>query len=406
MKRLGYTIALLLSASTVSAQTLNPHAREPIGTIQQVYDGTLFPGVQVNTFRNIERLFATRTVKRGDQVYPLPAGEPLANFRFISGGKDYDLYDYVSLNRVSGLLLIKDGRIAHEQYELGNTEKTRWMSMSIIKSFTGSLVGAAIKDGYIKSLDEQLTTFLPQFVGTAYEGVTVRNLVQMASGVRWNETYTDPSSDRRQLLEVQNSQKPGAVLELMAKLPRAAAPGTRWNYSTGETQVVAALVQAAVKKPVAQYLSERIWAKFGMESDATWWLESPDGLEVGGSGLSSTLRDYGRLGLFLLGGGKAGGEQVLPENWVREASSPKMVGGQSVDYGYMLSPIPNSAGTINDGAFEARGIFGQHVYVNPRENVVIAVWSALPKPTGKATIVDADFFAAASQALRVQASGR
>src|SRR5262249_42059923 len=155
----------------------------------------------------------------------------------------------------------KDGRIAHEQYELGNTEKTRWMSMSIIKSFTGSLVGAAIKDGYIKSLDEQLTTFLPQFVGTAYEGVTVRNLVQMASGVRWNETYTDPSSDRRQLLDVQNSQKPGAVLELMAKLPRAAAPGTRWNYSTGETQVVAALVRAAVKKPLAQYLSERIWAK-------------------------------------------------------------------------------------------------------------------------------------------------
>ena len=406
MKRLGFTIALLLSASTVSAQTLNPHAGEPIGTVQQVYDGALYPGVQVNTFRNIDRLFATRTVKRGGQVFPLPTGKPLANFKFISGGKDYDLYDYVSLNRVSGLLLIKDGQIAHEQYELGNTEKTRWMSMSIIKSFTASLVGAAIKDGSIRSLDEQLTTYLPQFVGTAYEGVTVRNLVQMASGVRWNETYTDPSSDRRRMLEVQNSQKPGAVLELMAKLPRAAAPGTRWNYSTGETHVVGALVQAAVKKPVAQYLSERIWAKFGMESDATWWLEFPDGLEVGGSGLSATLRDYGRLGLFLLGGGKAGGEQVLPESWVQEAGTPKMVGDQSVDYGYMLWPIPNSAGTINEGAFEARGIFGQHLYVNPRESVVIAVWSALPKPTGKATIVDADFFAAASQALRVQASER
>ena len=279
MKRLGFTIALLLSASTVSAQTLNPHAGEPIGTVQQVYDGALYPGVQVNTFRNIDRLFATRTVKRGGQVFPLPTGKPLANFKFISGGKDYDLYDYVSLNRVSGLLLIKDGQIAHEQYELGNTEKTRWMSMSIIKSFTASLVGAAIQDGSIGSLDEQLTTYLPQFVGTAYEGVTVRNLVQMASGVRWNETYTDPSSDRRRMLEVQNSQKPGAVLELMAKLPRAAAPGTRWNYSTGETHVVGALVQAAVKKPVAQYLSERIWAKFGMKSDATWWLESPAALK-------------------------------------------------------------------------------------------------------------------------------
>ncbi len=300
LKRLGCAIALLLSVSIVSAQPSNPHAGEPIGTVQQIYDGLLFPGVQVNTFRNIDRLFATRTVKRGDRVYPLPVGKPLANFKFVSGGKDYDLYDYVSLNRVSGLLVIKDGRIAHEQYELGNTENTRWMSMSIIKSFTASLVGAAIKDGYIKSLDERVTTFLPQFVGTAYEGVTVRNLVQMASGVRWNETYTDLSSDRRQMLEVQNRQKPGGVLELMARLPRAAEPGTRWNYSTGETHVVGALVRAAVKKPVAQYLSERIWAKFGMESDATWWLESPDGLEVGGSGLSATLRDYGRLGLFLL----------------------------------------------------------------------------------------------------------
>ena len=143
-----------------------------------------------------------------------------------------------------------------------------------------------------------------------------------------------------------------------------------------------------------------------MESDATWWLESPNGLEVGGSGLSATLRDYGRLGLFLLGGGKAGGEQILPANWVKEAGSPKLVGGKMVDYGFMLWPIPNAAGTINEGAFEARGIFGQHIFINPRENVVIAVWSALPKPTGKATIIDNDFFAATSQALRGQEPSR
>jgi CubicO group peptidase (beta-lactamase class C family) len=208
------------------------------------------------------------------------------------------------------------------------------------------------------------------------------------------------------MLEVQNGQRPGAVLELMAKLPRAAEPGTRWNYSTGETHIVGTLVRAAVKKPLAQYLSERIWAKFGMESEATWWLESPDGLEVGGSGLSATLRDFGRLGLFLLGGGKAGGEQILPEGWIKEATSPKIVGGKLVDYGYMVWPVPNASGTINEGAFEARGIFGQHVYVNPRENVVIAVWEALPKPTGIATIIDNNFFAAASQALRVQSSTR
>jgi CubicO group peptidase (beta-lactamase class C family) len=399
---LGCLLAFVAFASTAAAQPVNPHASEPIGTVQQVYDGTLSPAIAVNTFRNIDRLFPSRTVKRGTRVYALPAGKPLHDFRFVSGGKDYDIDDYVSLNRVSGLLVIKDGGIALERYELGNTEKTRWMSMSVIKSFTASLVGAAIKGGHIRSLDDQVTTHLPRLNGSAYEGVTVRNLLQMASGVKWDETYTDPASDRRRMLDVQIGQKPGGVLELMAKLPRAAAPGSRWNYSTGETHVAGALVRAAVGKAVAQYLSERIWAKFGMESDATWWLESPNGLEVGGSGLSATLRDYGRLGLFLLGGGKAGGEQVLPEDWVRDAGSPKPIGGRMVDYGYMLWPIPYSAGTINEGAFEARGIFGQHIYVNPRENVVIVVWGALPKPTGSAVINDSDFFAAASFALGAQ----
>jgi len=379
----------------------NPHSGERIGTVRQVYDGALMPDIQVNTFRNIERLFPTRAVKRGKRVYPLPVSNtPLQNVHFQSGGKSYDLYDYVSLNRVSGLLVIKGGQIAYETYQLGNTEHTRWMSMSIVKSVTASLIGAAIKDGLIQGLDDPITKYLPELLQTAYDGVTVRHLLQMTSGVRWNETYTDPASDRRRMLEVQEAQVPGGVLALMAQLPRAESPGTHWNYSTGETHIAGALLRAAVHKPLAEYLSEKIWAKFGMESDATWWLESPGGLEVGGSGLSATLRDYGRFGLFLLQGGKAGGEQVLPEDWVKEASSPKIVNGELVQYGYMLWPIPSDGGSINEGAFEARGIFGQHVYVNPRERVIVVVWSALPKPLAKPTVSNIDFFAAVSEALR------
>ena len=306
----------------------------------------------------------------------------------------------MSLNRVSALLVLKDGKIALETYQLGNRENTRWMSMSVVKSITATLIGAAIKDGHIRSIDDALTRYLPDLSTSAYDGVTVRNLLQMASGVSWDETYTDPKSDRRRMLEVQQSQLAGGILALMARLPRAAMPGTRWNYSTGETHVAGALLRAAVRKPLAEYLSDRIWARFGMESDATWWLESPGGLEVGGSGLSATLRDYGRFGLFLLSGGKAGGEQILPDDWVKDAGSPKVVNGQPVNYGYMLWPIPDGRGTIHEGAFEARGIFGQHVYVNPREHVVMVVWSALPKPTGKNVVRDNDFFAAVSQALR------
>lgn len=295
---------------------MNPHANDRIGTIQQLYDGALMPDIQVNTLRNIERLFATATVRHGAAVLPLPAAaKSLGDVGFDSGGKRYDLYDYVSLNRVSGLLVIKDGRIAHESYQFGNTPQTRWTSMSLAKSITATLVGVAIQDGYIECIDDPIVQYLPALEGSAYDGVSVRDLLQMASGVGWNETYTDPLSDRRRMLEVQGTQTPGGVLKLMAKLPRVAAPGTRWNYSTGETHVVGALVRAAVGKPVSQYLSERIWSRVGMESDASWWLESPNGLEVGGSGLSATLRDYGRFGLFLLDEGLAGGERVLPNGW-------------------------------------------------------------------------------------------
>jgi CubicO group peptidase (beta-lactamase class C family) len=391
--------ATALHASVAPADY--PHADEQIGAVRQVYDGALPPDLQANTFRNIDRLFSTRTVRAGSTAYPLPYSEtPLTSLTFNSEGERHDLYDYLSLNRISGLLVIKDGEIAYETYQLGNSEHTRWMSMSIAKSVAAMLVGAAIQDGYIESVDDPVTRYVPELRGSAYDGVSVRHLLQMASGVQWNETYTDPASDRRQLLDAQIAQEPGGMLEVMSKLPRAAEPGTRWNYSTGETQVVAALVSAATGKTLADYLSAKIWAKFAMESDANWWLESPDGLEVGGSGLSATLRDYGRFGLFLLNGGVAGGEEILPEGWIEEASSPKMVGGAHIDYGYMLWPVADSEGTTHESAYEAIGIFGQKVYVNPREKVVIAIWSARPKPTGKTPVDDEDFYAAVCEALR------
>jgi len=372
----------------------NPHAAEPIGTVRQVYDGALYPDLQVNTFRNIDRLFPTRVVPTGDHVYPLPQrSEQLQNFTFESRGRQFDLYDYLALNRVAGLLVVKDGEVAFERYFLGNTRQTRWMSMSVVKSITATLVGMAIRDGYIESIDDPLTRYLPQFEGSAYDGVTVRNLLQMASGVDWNETYTDPSSDRRAMLEAQISQQPGSILALMAHLGRAAEPGTRWNYSTGETQVVGALVAAATGKPVADYLSEKIWKPFGMETPATWWLESPGGLEIGGSGLSATLRDYARFGLFMLNEGVIDEAPTLPDGWIDDATSTKIVGGEHVEYGYMWWPMQH-------GAYAACGIFGQYVYVRPDRNVVVAMWSAQPKPVDTDVIDEFEFLTALSEAVR------
>jgi len=396
------TVSILLAAAFPAgpAGPQSAKAPEEIGTVRQIYDGALYPDIQVRTFRNIDRLFPTRAVKHGASVYPLLKSDaPLKSVEVISAGKKYDLYDYMSLNRVSGLLVLKNDKIAFERYELGNTETTRWMSMSVVKSISSTLVAAAIKDGYIKSLDDPITAYLPRLSGSAYEGVTVRNLLQMASGVKWDETYTNPASDRRRMLEAQLAGKPGSILELMRGLPRAGAPGTIWNYNTGETQLVGELIRAAVKRPVAQYLSERIWSKFGMESDATWWLDSPDGQEIGGSGLSATLRDYGRFGLFFMKGGIAQGEKVLPDGWLAEATSGKVIGGKKIGYGYMWWIPDTAANPVHEGAFLARGIFGQSIYVNPKEELVIVVWSARPKPGGPSPINDEDLYAAVVKAL-------
>jgi len=137
-----------------------------------------------------------------------------------------------------------------------------------------------------------------------------------------------------------------------------------------------------------------------MEANATWWLEAPQGLEVAGSGFSATLRDYARFGLFVLGDGVIDGQRVLPSGWVREGSIPRIVGGKRVDYGYMWWPVPSADGSFADDAFSARGIFGQFIYINPREEVVIVVWSSRSKPKGAEAILDNDFFNAVVAALR------
>lgn len=322
---------MLALASPAAAQY--PHATEPIGSVRQIYDGVLPFDVAVRTFRNIDRLFPTRVVPASRLPLPLPADPALfPQIRFADRDSQYTLERYLELNHVTGLLILKDGRIRLERYLHGNTRETRWMSMSVAKSITSTLIGAAVHDGRL-SLSDQVVKHVPSLAGSAYDGATVRDVLMMASGVKWNETYTDPRSDRRRLLEAQISQRPGSALQVMRSLPRAAEPGTKNNYNTGETQVASEILRAAVGKPLATYLAERVWSKVGMESDANWWLDSPDGVEIGGSGFSATLRDYARFGQFILNDGVADGERILPEGWVREATSAKTLkGGTPLDF--------------------------------------------------------------------------
>jgi CubicO group peptidase (beta-lactamase class C family) len=401
--RIALLGALSLAANLAATFTVAATPEDPVATVRRMYDGALTPDEAVATFSHIDRLFPSRRIRHGNDVRALPPAERrlLMPLPFESHGRRWDLYDYLAVNRVAAVLVLKHGHIAYETYQYGLTPQTHWMSMSIAKSITSTLIAAAIADGHIHALDDVVTRYLPDFRGSAYDGVTVREILTMSSGVRWNETYTDPASDRRRLLEVQIAQRPGAALELMRQLPRAAPPGTVNHYNTGETLVAGELVHRAVGQSLSAYLEDRIWRPFGMESDATWWLDSPDGIEIAGSGFSATLRDYGRFALFVLGGGRIAGRQVLPVGWVDAAGAPqRLANGQKIDYGYFWWPATPTAATPKpDGAFLAAGIFGQYLYLDPREDLAVVEWSARSKPEGMDVIDDLDFFAAVTRAL-------
>lgn len=375
-----------------------------IGGAIDIYDGSLYPDKAVRTYSQTERIFPTRVIKAGSKLTPLlQSSQQLTSLKFTSEGKIYDLPDYVALNRMVGLLVLKDGKIAYEHYDFGVTPNTKWMSMSVAKSFVSTLVGAAIKDGYITSLNDPVTKYLPQLLGSAYEGVSVRDLLMMASGVQWNETYTDPSSDRRKLLELQiASNKQGAIFDVMKSLSKASDPGKNFNYSTGETVLIGEVVQAATKMPLADYLSKKIWVPVGMQADGLWWLDSPGGHEVGGSGILAVLRDFGRFGQFILDGAKVNGQSIVPEGWLADAGGAKPIAGVTGKngYGYQWWTVKPEAGKIHESVFMGRGIHGQYLYINPANNIVIVGLGARSKPVGKQAIDDLDFLAAVTENLK------
>lgn len=385
-----------------------PHAHDSIGSVREIYDGTLTPELAVQTFRNIDRLFPTRTIAPAETPRALPpSGRMLTKLSVTLGDSTISAEQYFEHNRVAAVLVLHEGRIAYERYRYGNGPRTRWMSMSVAKSITSTLIGAALRDGAIKSLDDAVTRYVPSLAGSAYDGVSVRQVLTMTSGVRWSERYTDPTSDRRRLLEAQIAQQPGGALAVMRALPRAAAPGSVNTYSTGETQIAGEIVRAAVGRPLADYLSDRIWTPAGMADTARWWLDSPDGIEIGGSGISATLRDYARFGQFILDDGIIGSDTVLPRGWVREATAPTtLTTGQTIDYGYLWWPATTDAGR-RDHAFSAVGIHGQLLYVNPAARVVIVSWGAHPEPGGVDEVAETAFIDAVVESLRpFTASGR
>lgn len=324
-------------------------------------------------YPHMENLRPARLIKRGATVSPLPVAAKPLELNFKVGDQTWTIDDYMTRNRAAGLLVIKDGQVVLERYGLGQTPQMRWTSFSVAKSFSSTLVGAAIRDGKIKSLDDPITTYLAGLKGSAYEGVTVRQLLQMTSGVRWNEDYGDANSDVARFGNEPSVNGSDPVVTYMARLPREAAPGTKWVYKTGETNLVGSLVRAATGKTLSDYLSEKVWQPLGMEGDAYWLMDSSGG-EIAGCCLSATLRDYGRFAEFFRRGAKLpNGQAVVPDGWVEQATTTTREALDGMQgrggYGFQWWTTPGKP-------YRAAGIFGQGIWIDPELNLVVVTQSA------------------------------
>ncbi len=343
-------------------------------------DNLLFwtPAQQQYSYRNMELIFPTRAVSRmagsPHPLYELTSNPlDLSTFRYTFQGASYSLEDFMNRNRVAGLIVVKDGRILVERYNFGHGTASKWTSFSVAKSVTSMLVGAAVRDGHL-TLDDPLTQYLPQLRNTAYDGVTIRHVMQMSSGVAWNEDYDDPNSDVvRNGTAMRNGGGTPALISYMAALPRAAPPGTRFNYSTGETHLVGVVLRTALNQNLSTYLSEKIWSAFAMESDALWMLSADNGDELAGCCISATLRDYARLGIFAMRNGVLqNGVPVLPDGWMQQSITPAPT---TTDYGYLWW-------LTGSGDYYASGFAGQAIQVYPQQNTIIAMQSFWPAERG------------------------
>ena len=316
-------------------------------------------------FAHWDEVFPSRVIKRGTRVHPLRRGPALT----VDG-----LDRFIADQKVAGILVLQDGRIRIERYALGYSDKGRWTSQSVAKSITSTLAGAALKDGHITSLDDPVSKYVKGLAGSAYDSVTVRQLMLMRSGVKWTEVYTDMTSDIARFYSTPVTPGHSATVSYMRTLQREAPAGTKWAYKTGETHLLGEVVMAATGKPLAGYLSEKIWAPYGMEADGSWMLDR-SGHELAGCCLQAGLRDYARFGQFVLDGGRIDGRSIVPDGWLEEATrrqSETTYAGRG--YGYQWW-------TFDDGSVNAIGIHGQLIHIDRSRRLVVVTSSAWPEAT-------------------------
>ncbi len=334
-------------------------------------------------FQNASELYPTRTVSGPEASTPLPQVEGvLDGFNYEHDGERRTLAELYTDMETSGLIILRGGEIVHESYGRGADAGTRFTTWSLVKSITSTLVGVAVAEGKIDSVDDPLSKYLPEVAGTSYEGVTIKQALQMSSGVRYDPRLWEGKMDDTiefMTKSVITGQKPAYDIAISFK--REHEPGSKFNYNTAESQVLLELIRRVTGMSAADYLEQTLWRPLGMEHDADWILDAPgaDGAEIGGALFNATLRDWARFGLFIEQGGIWEGEQILPVDWVDRATvsdDPHIKPGE-------VHPNPNRGyawhwWTYADGTFTASGANGQTLYVDRENDIVVARASAWP----------------------------
>jgi CubicO group peptidase (beta-lactamase class C family) len=338
---------------------------------------------RVGAFSHLDAIFSTRKLDRATTPWAFKR-EP-AELHYSFEGRRSSLPDYLSRNPVTGLLVAKDDTILFEHYQYARTDRDRLVSQSMVKSIMGLLVGLAVAEGAIKSVDDTAETYVPGLRGSEYGKTPIRDLLHMSSGVDFGENR-DGGRDLNRLWAdmVVGVGNKGTLSSLTQFNHRIAPPGTRFSYASIEPDVLGQVVHYAVGRPLSDYLRERVWQPIGAEAEATWLVDA-EGFELPHFGFSAVLRDYARLGRLLAWDGAWEGQQIIPAQWVRDATTVRpsdtyLAPGAAMPtfgYGYLLWLLP---GDRRQFAFV--GAFGQRICIDPASKLVM-VQTALDDKDGE-----------------------
>jgi CubicO group peptidase (beta-lactamase class C family) len=370
---------LVLCAVPAGVMGVGAHADEPSATVKEYRIHMFDEPVRSLANRTMELMFNTARVASGNALFRLPEAAGTLDFTYEFAGVRHRALDILENTDTDAMLILKDRRIVFEKYLNRSDARTHFNSYSMAKSINSILVGLALADGSIKSVGEPILKYVPELKGSGYDGTTIENLLEMRSGVDWDDNFfanNTPSHAAHVASWVEEKKR---YADAAAGTRRAHPPGSVFNYNTMDAGVIGLVVERAVGKPISRYLSERLWQPGGMEAYGFYIIDGPPGVgrEFSGGGFNAVLRDYGRLGLLMQDGGRLNGHQILPQQYVASSTMASttddaLTGEKGLGYAYFWWPV------LGAQAFTALGGEGQFIYVDPQTKTVIVKMSHNP----------------------------